>query len=540
MMALVLQIGVVAVEADTATVSSPTAKEALQEGYHFELNRRWGEGVRHYESATRKHPNSPELEERLLVCRVHADVERRYVDSSFVESVDASSTDQVLELYAEVLSNLETYYVERPEWSEIQRHGTAFLEVALTEPKFIEKHLANIDPKSIEEFRLNVHRYVGARPTITRFDLRANVAYVAGLARSQLGISGSATVLEYVCGAIGLLDPYTRFLTRQQLEETLSNIKGNFVGLGVELKCLEDGLRIVSVITGGPAAEAGLKSGDMITAVNDSSVREYTAEVVADMLRGPEGSHVNIVVSSDRNQSAAGSSKSMSLQRRRVEVPSIENVHIADEAAGVAYLRLTTFQETTISDLDAALWDLHRQGMRSLIIDLRGNPGGLLQASVEAADRFLADGKIVSTHGRHVKENFDYVAHRNGTWGVPLVVLIDRDSASASEIFAGAIHDHQRGRLIGETSYGKGSVQGIFRMQTVPFGLCLTTAKFYSPSGRAISRNGVEVDEEINSDTVRLARPNLDAPENGQEAADAVLTRAIDFARQSVLVSQRP
>src|SRR5690606_3632590 len=122
------------------------------------------------------------------------------------------------------------------------------------------------------------------------------------------------------------------------------------------------------------------------------------------------------------------------MTRRRVEVPSIDGARMVDSELGVGYLRLTSFQKTTSRDLDSALWDLHRQGMRSLIMDLRGNPGGLLSASVEVADKFIANGAIVSTRGRSAGEDFDYRAHTSGTWRVPLVVLIDHDSASASEI----------------------------------------------------------------------------------------------------------
>jgi carboxyl-terminal processing protease len=161
---------------------------------------------------------------------------------------------------------------------------------------------------------------------------------------------------------------------------------------------------------------------------------------------------------------------------------------------GVAYVKIPAFQKTTAADLEQALWELHRKGMRSLIIDLRGNPGGLLTASVEVADKFIADGPIVSTRGRSEQENFSYRAHRPGTWRVPLVVLIDGDSASASEIFAGAIKDSGRGKVVGMRSYGKGSVQGIFPLGKSGAGARLTTAKFYSPLGHPISNVGITPD----------------------------------------------
>lgn len=462
------------------------AKLALEAGLELERNRDWADAVRHYESASREYPSNQTLYQRLQISRLHFDVNRRYKDHSFLQSVRDLTTGQTLDLYAEILANLQTHYVDTIDWARISLHGTAALEVALTEPAFVDRLLADTDPAAIERFRQRVHRELEGRSTATRFDLRANVAYVAGLAHAELGLRGTATVLEYVSGAMSTLDSYTRLLSGSQLDEMFSNIEGNFVGLGIELKAADDCLQILSVIPGGPADEAGIRAGQRITRVESSRTDAVNPDYAADLLRGPEHSYVSItIVDTD------GTASDLQVERRRVEVPCVESIHFVDPQNKVGYFRLTNFQKTTTRDVERALWTLHRQGMRSLIIDVRGNPGGLLSAAVEVADRFISDGRIVSTRGRSARENFDYVAHRTNTWQVPLAVLIDGDSASASEIFAGAISDSGRGTLVGETSYGKGSVQGIFRMQSAKFGLCLTTAKFYSPSGRAISFNGV-------------------------------------------------
>ncbi len=187
------------------------------------------------------------------------------------------------------------------------------------------------------------------------------------------------------------------------------------------------------------------------------------------------------------------------VRRDHVDVPSIEDAKLLDPEAGVAYLKLSVFQKTTTKDLDTALWKLYREGMKSLVMDLRGNPGGLLTSSVEVADKFLEQGSIVSTRGRSPHEDFNYSAQKQGTWRVPLVVLIDGDSASASEIFAGAMRDHRRATIVGTRSYGKGSVQGIFPLTVGNTGVRLTTAKFYSPNGHPYSRVGVEPDIYVRS-----------------------------------------
>jgi carboxyl-terminal processing protease len=243
------------------------------------------------------------------------------------------------------------------------------------------------------------------------------------------------------------------------------------VGLGIELKADDGALLIVKTIPGSPAAQAGIRASDRIVAVNSQSTRAISTDKAADILKGPEGSTVVVTV-----ESPDGTTRVVQVVRRRVDVPSIEKVQILDRAGGVAYLKLTSFQKTTSRDLDAALWKLHREGMRSLIIDVRGNPGGLLTASVDVADKFVTSGTLVSTRGRGAREDFDYQAHQVGTWRVPLVVLVDRDTASASEIFAGAVRDHQRGEIVGERSYGKGSVEGMFGQPISKRGVSPTVA----------------------------------------------------------------
>jgi carboxyl-terminal processing protease len=260
-----------------------------------------------------------------------------------------------------------------------------------------------------------------------------------------------------------------------------------------------------------------------------------TTDQAANLLQGKEGSFVEVTA-----VTGGQSPRQVRVRREHVEVPSIDDARLVDESFGIAYIRLTCFQKTTTRDLDTALWKLHRQGMKGLILDLRGNPGGLLNTSVEVVDKFVDRGTIVSTRGRSRQEDQTYSAREPGTWRVPLVVLIDGESASASEIFAGAIRDFHRGIIVGSTSYGKGSVQGIFPLNLANSGLRLTTAKFYSPKGYPYSGVGVKPDVQV---AHRVARPNLDdadlvAP--GDEAMDQALREArFQINRRPVVSSSR-
>jgi carboxyl-terminal processing protease len=276
----------------------------------------------------------------------------------------------------------------------------------------------------------------------------------------------------------------------------------------VELKADSGALFIVDVIPRSPAEQAGIRANDRITAVDGQPTHSLSTDEAASMLTGEEGTIVRVTV-----VSPGQAPRELTVRRASVEVPSLENVHMIKPELGVAYVKIPAFQKSTAADLEEALWSLHKQGMRSLIIDLRGNPGGLLTASVEVADKFIADGGIVSTRGRSEQENFSYRAHRPGTWRVPLVVLIDGDSASASEIFAGAIQDSGRGKIVGTRSYGKGSVQGIFPLGRNGAGARLTTARFFSPLGHPISNVGITPDIDTRRATKMAAGDSASGPQ---------------------------
>jgi len=516
----------VAQESTTAVASA--VQNLLAEGAKLEEGKRWSEAIRHYESALRTHPQQSELVQRIELARVHLDLGRRYHDRSFIESLAQMTPNESSSLYADILLKIQSHYVHSPDWQDLVRRGILNLDVALTESVFLNHHFQQVDLVAIDRFRRSLRELYRTHPAndYRRASEVANL--IAETAKRDLGLNHSTVMAEFTSGAAGGLDTYSAYLTGHQLSEVFSQIEGNFVGLGVELKTEDHRLHIVNVIPGGPAAEGGVRGGQTILAVDGQAVAQISPDAAADMLKGEEGSSVTLTLGNPNGQA-----QQVRLVRKRVDVPSVVDVSILDQENGIGYLRVTSFQKTTTRDIDNALWDLHRQGMRSLIFDVRGNPGGLLTASVEIADKFISTGTIVSTRGRSSAEDYDYRAHSVGTWRVPLIVLIDGDSASASEIFAGAIRDHQRGQVIGQRSYGKGSVQGIFPMDRYHVGVRLTTAKFYSPSGQPISDRGV-------TPTIAVPVQQLTAKPNdaGQLVAatthDAVLRTGLQVARDQL------
>lgn len=522
--ALFLAIPAVAQLPTIITISDPHGdiSDLLHRGQQLEQQRRWGEALAHYEDAVRQYPKESSLQQRFDTARLHYDLERRYADRSFCDLVARLSPERAINLYGQVLLKIETHYVDVPHWSELVDRGARGLAMALGEPTFVDRNIPQKNRLEIDAFRQALPRLLGSRVINNRNDAQDAVAAVAQLAQQKLAIAPAVVVLEYLCGATNSLDPYSAYLTPDQLNDVYAQIEGNFVGLGVELKAQDGALVIVRVISGSPAEEADVRAGDRILSVDGQSTAALTTDQAANLLQGVDGSVVALTLA------ASGQSpRQLSVRRRVVEVPSIDQVGIIDAKNGIGYFKLTCFQKTTARDLDTALWKLHREGMKSLVIDVRGNPGGLLVSAVEVVDRFVDHGNIVSTRGRSAQEDFTYSAHEQGKWRMPLVVIIDQDSASAAEIFAGAIRDHRRGTIVGVRSFGKGSVQGIFPLEESNAGMRLTTAKFYSPKGNPYSGIGVEPDVPVQR--VRVAAKPVD----GQmpTADDLMLTRAKEIAR---------
>ena len=511
-----------------AALPANALSSVLDEGLELESSSRWGEALSHYEEALREHRGNDTLRERHDLAKLHYSLDRRYHDRSFRQSISALNNQQALSMYSELLQKTSTHYVNNPAWRNLGVRGTRAIDIALATPNFRSVNHLQFSTEQLAQLRREMYQRLGQRTLKNSRQVVGLANEMARLIEARTGLPQTATLLEYVAAAANGLDDYSAYLTADQLREVYEQIEGNFVGLGVELKAETGALLIVHVIPGSPADKAGIVAQDRIVAVDGKSTAELSTDEAASMLTGSEGSWVQVTAYSPGAQPRV-----LNIRREHVEVPSLEGVKIVDSDFGIAYVRIPAFQKTTSRDLETALWDLHRQGMRSLILDLRGNPGGLLTSSVEVADKFLTQGNIVSTRGRSAQEDFNYQAHYGGTWQVPLVVLIDGDSASASEIFAGAIKDNNRGTVVGTTSYGKGSVQGIFPLGYAGAGIRLTTAKFFSPNGTPISHRGVAPHNVVR--TRMTAKPVTAGPNKlASGKQDAILEAGIRAARSHV------
>ena len=293
-------------------------------------------------------------------------------------------------------------------------------------------------------------------------------------------------------GMLQTLDPHSAFLPPARKKDLEVETKGEFGGLGIEITLDKLGvLTVVAPLEGSPAFRAGVLAGDRIIKIEGKSTKGISLREAVNKLRGPKGKPVTITVLHE-----SGKSEDIEVTRDIIKLESVKDPRFVDDKAKIAYIRLSQFQKNSAESLDKAVKELSDKGMKALVLDLRFNPGGLLASAIEVADRFLADGVIVSTKGRKSPERI-FKAKADGTYAkLPLAVLISGRSASASEIVAGAIQDHRRGVLVGTRTYGKASVQTLIKLEGGRSAIRLTTAYYYTPSGRLIHRNVNKPDQE--------------------------------------------
>ena len=343
-------------------------------------------------------------------------------------------------------------------------------------------------------FLLTLHQDVGAATSANTADTYKQLNLfgdVFELVRADYvdKVGNEKLVEGAINGMLTALDPHSNYLDAKDFDDMKVQTRGEFGGLGIEVS-MENGLvKVVSPIDDTPAAKAGLKPGDLITDINGAPVQGMTLPQAVEKMRGPVNSDITLTI---RRKGRAPFP--VKITRAIIKIKSVRSHLIGKD---IAYIRLTSFTEQTDVGLNKAIENLKKQSdnkLKGVVLDLRNNPGGLLDQAVAVADAFLNDGEIVSTRGRRADDAQRYNA-RSGdvASGLPMAVLINGGSASASEIVAGALKDHRRGVLLGTRSFGKGSVQTIIPLDGHG-AMRLTTARYYTPSGRSIQALGIEPD----------------------------------------------
>ena len=308
-------------------------------------------------------------------------------------------------------------------------------------------------------------------------------------------INQSDSMDSAIDGLLQSLDPYSSYMTPEIFNEMQTETSGEFGGLGIEVGMESGVVKVISPIDDTPASRAGIKAGDYIVKINDTQVQGKSLSEAVELMRGPVGTGIELTVR------RRGEKKALNFTIIR-EVIEIKSVKADLLEKNIGYVRLTSFNENSSEQIKKEIKNLEKnKNIKAYILDLRNNPGGLLSQAIKISDFFLNNGEIVSTKSRKASENRKWFAKKGDLInGKTLLVLINYGSASASEIVAGALKDHKRAILLGENSYGKGSVQSIIPLKNNG-AIRLTVAKYYLPSGKSISEIGVSPDIEINEET---------------------------------------
>lgn len=322
---------------------------------------------------------------------------------------------------------------------------------------------------------------------------RINKEYVEDIDQSEVMDAA-------INGVLQSLDPYSAYMSPETLQNMQTETSGEFGGLGIEVGMEAGVVKVISPIDGSPAYEVGVKAGDYIVKINEHQVQGKTLIEAVDLMRGPVGSDIEITV----RRRGVKKAIIFKITREIIKIQSVKSKKIDD---GIGYIRLTAFNENSSAQVKKKINEFDKdKNIKGYILDLRNNPGGLLTQAIKISDFFLSDGEIVSTKSKKESENRKWFAKKGDLInGKALIVLINYGSASASEIVAGALKDHKRAILVGENSYGKGSVQSIIPLKNKG-AIRLTVSKYYLPSGTSISEIGVTPDIEVfeSSDEFRI------------------------------------
>ena len=308
-------------------------------------------------------------------------------------------------------------------------------------------------------------------------------------------IDQSKSMDSAIDGLLQSLDPYSAYMSPEIFKEMQTETSGEFGGLGIEVGMESGVVKVISPIDDTPASKAGIKAGDFIVKIEDTQVQGKSLSEAVDLMRGPVGSSIELTIRRRGEKKAI----IFNIIREIIEIKSVKSDLLENN---IGYIRLTSFNENSSEQIKDKIKDLEKnQNVNAYILDLRNNPGGLLSQAIRISDFFLDNGEIVSTKSRKASENRKWFAKKGDlTNGKTLIVLINYGSASASEIVAGALKDHKRAIILGENSYGKGSVQSIIPLKNKG-AIRLTVAKYYLPSGKSISEVGVSPDIQIDEES---------------------------------------
>lgn len=483
-----LLVGIAASAPLVRAAPLPSDLDSLREkARDHESKKQWADACRCYDEILKKDRSLLDCKEGYQRCLRHVLQVRRHRDAGFRQLLAGLKAPTAADIYEDVVVKLRGHYVDANQASleALFDQGLREFGFALEDEVFLKEHLARIRPDAVTAFRRQLDQWRDRRFRTTQ-ELREQVLDIALRARRTLGVEPAVVILEFACGACNGLDEYTTYLTPGQVNGATAALRGEAVGIGVLVEVVDQKLVITHVLPESNALEKRLRPGDRILEIDRQPVDPGAPELAADRLHGAPGTTVELMVATPSE-----APRTVKVQRRALAIRSVESELLLDEEFRYGLVRILGFQETTLQEVRDALMQLQSMGMNALILDLRGCPGGLLPSAVRVTELFLTEGVIVLTHSRLRGHNRSYKADNPNAMDVPMVVLVDGDTASAAEVLAGALKDHQRATLIGQTTFGKGSIQLVLPLAQIPAGIRITVGRFYSPANQPYSGRGV-------------------------------------------------
>jgi len=433
--------------------------------------------------------------------RQNAAAEKRYLDGSLRDYIFSLNTNQSQKLLRQIDDHITCkFYQPRPRKILI-RHA---LEQMLTtiQNKKVQKtfntHSLRVDPLK-NQLKKTLQHFTAA-PDENLPDLADLVQQLSTPAQNA-GFGSAWPALELACALVDNLDDYSYVLTPSQRRDLYQRLDGNYVGIGVDL-IFEDHYPLVyDVVPHSPAQKIGILPGDHIINVAGIDIRGQSETDLAQIITGPENSSLDLTLRRENKKF------NCQLRRQRLEAPSVRQIKILPHADHVGYLKIATFDRDTAMELLRAVDKLKNLGAQQLIIDLRKNGGGMVTSAVDAARLFLEQGRILTVQSAQQNRQYSVSPGQFPACSLPVSLLVDRDTASAAEIFAAALKDHNRALLIGEKTFGKGVIQTIFPLENTSIALCLTTSSYLPPSDISFNQTGIAPDIQLTQDQLTATDP---------------------------------
>jgi carboxyl-terminal processing protease len=486
--------------------------DPLRQAQVCENNGQWLDACRLYDEMIRKERGNLEAREGYHRCLRQYQIKCRHTDRVYRDTLTRLKPAAALDIYEAVLNTVSATYVDRSkvDINALFKHGVQELRYALNQHTFVNEHLKEASPAVLEDFKNRLAAWPDRK--IERSEVRNLILSLAGLAQDEGLVQNKAAfavvlALEFAFGACTGLDEYTLFLTPQHYGAIQATLRGKFVGVGIDVAVIEQQLVITRVYPKSPAANAELplKEGMRILRIDQQVIdKNISPERAAELLRGETDSKVDLEIFVPAIMTGGMTAQfPVTLTRKPVEIPSVDWYwldEVRPDAAyppdDIGYIRITHFQETSVQEVQEALAQLQTRGMKGLVLDLRGNPGGAFMPAVKIAELFLPEGVIVNTTSQFAefKDKAFRIKGNPNALTIPLCVLIDSETASSAELLAGALKENKRASLFGQTTFGKGSIQCIFpldKSDKATGGIRITVAKFTSPSKNPYSNVGV-------------------------------------------------